>query len=140
MDATIARATRRQIRREGQTIDLILYSAGTATDYGETRNTTTTVTTTAVVGPPSGQRDPDQRGIADEDIDLEIVVDDTDFRPFGINSYGNGLFGTAITGGGGRLASEIDVDQDGTAEYRVMVATDQQNGSLLLECTDIPDN
>lgn len=124
-DATIARATRRQVEREGTTINIITKTEGTESEHGETVDTETTTDVAAIVSPPSGQRDPDAYGVADVDLTAEITVADTV---------------SGITDGAGKLATEIDVDQDGTAEYRVAVKTDQQNGLLRLECVDATDD
>lgn len=114
--------SRQGIERLGDPIDIINYSEGTESEHGETRGSSATVSTHGVINRPRGTRDPEESGVADVDIDLEVTIPD---------SIGG------IEDGGGRVASEVDIDQDGEAEYRVAFAEDSAPGEIRLECVAI---
>ena len=109
--------------RLGEAIDLKTKTEGTESEFGETVDSESTQTVNAIVPTPSRSRDAAFYGIADTDLDIEFIIDGS----------------IDVSDGGGRLASEIDKDQDGTFEYVVLTAVDTQNGLQRLACTEATD-
>lgn len=119
-DATIARTARRQVTREGIDIDIRTKTETGESEYGE-EYSESTQTVQAIVPTPSESRDADFFGVGDTELDIQFIMDSS----------------IDVPGGGARLASEVDMDQDGTFEYVVLTSVDTQNGLQRVACTDI---
>lgn len=120
--ASQKRARRRALDRHGQAVDLTNYEDTGEDNFGENWDPTadSPKTVTARVDRQTRPRpDRDFREVADIDTAAAIYVKDSV---------------TGIRDGGGEGATEVDVDQDGDPEYRVLEADDQDNGLVRLNC------
>lgn len=104
-----------------QTIDLKKKTEGADSEYGETIDSTTITEVDILVPTPSTTRDADFFGVDDTDLDIQFIMDNV----------------VSVDGGGGRLASEIDFDRDGTFEYVVLTTIELQNGLQRVAGTNI---
>lgn len=124
---TTTTAHRRSLDTHGQTVDLTNYESDTS-ERVETWTATTSSphSITARVDLRETPRVVDTvRESGDADIDARIYVADD---ASGVSS---------IRDGGGKGASTVDVDQDGSVDFRVIVSHDEDNGLLRLDAERI---
>lgn len=119
MDASLKRAYRRELDRHGQAVDLVLKTKTGEDEYGETYDESTTTVTARLRAQTQPLVDRSHQDASDSTVDVTVYVKDTV---------------SGITDGGGPNSTEIDVDQDGTPEFIVLYAHDQDNGLLRLGC------
>lgn len=127
-NTSVSNTARRALDHAGQTINLTNYTADNTTERVQTWNETTNSphSITARVNVRTQPRvSRDMREEGDVDIDATVFIPDD----------ASGVSG--IRDGGGQGASVIDVDQDGTDDYRVLVNNDQDNGVIRLACERI---
>lgn len=120
----LKRANRRVLTREGTTVDLYNYtesSANRAEVWSQTGSSPHTISARVDLrNTPRPSRDVRETG--DVEVDARIhIADDAS----GVSN---------IRDGGGQGASTIDVDRDGTEDYRVLKNFDPDNGLLRLDC------
>lgn len=113
MNAAVRRAYRRELDRHGQDVDLVTYTKTGEDEYGEDYDETTKTVTARVTS---------RRQLTVDRSHQEAGTVNTDFDVYVKDSV------TGITDGGGRGATEVDVDQDGEPEFVVLVLDDQGNG------------
>lgn len=125
--STRRRAARRSVDRHGQSVNLTNYEE----DDSERVQTWSADSDSphSITARVDLRNQPRQTGSIRESGDAEVdariyIADDAD----GVGS---------IRDGGGKGASTIDVDQDGTEDYRVLVAFDEDNGLKRLDCERI---
>lgn len=111
--------THRELERHGRPIDLILKSLDEENEYGETYSDTTESVIARVMqsNAPTPRRSHQEAD--DYDADSTVFIKNTV---------------SGITDGGGQGATGVDVDLDGSAEYRVLNSFDQDNGLIQLTC------
>lgn len=127
-NTSVSSTARRALDDAGQTVDLTNYTADDTTERVQTWNETSSSPHSITARVDVRTQPRTSRGVREEgdvDVDASVYIADD---ASGVSS---------IRDGGGQGASVIDVEQDGTDDFRVLVKNDQDNGVVELQCERI---